>query len=85
MLWWWERRKANAEGAKDAEVSSGRFAEGQVFRGFMAAYLGWRLAIDFLKPQPRVDGMNWIQWACVAGLVALVVGELRRRREGHDA
>ncbi len=63
LLWWWQRRP---------------HAEGQVFRGFMAAYLGWRLAIDFLKPQPVVDGMNWIQWACVIGLMALGVGEWSR-------
>jgi prolipoprotein diacylglyceryltransferase len=65
-LWRWERRP---------------HVEGQVFRGFMAGYLGWRLAIDFLKPQPVVDGMNWIQWACVVGLVALGVGEWRRRKQ----
>jgi prolipoprotein diacylglyceryltransferase len=45
--------------------------EGQIFRAFLAAYLLWRLAIDFLKPQPTMHGMNWIQWACIAGLVAL--------------
>jgi phosphatidylglycerol:prolipoprotein diacylglycerol transferase len=56
-------------------------AEGQVFRAFMAAYLVWRLLEDFLKPQPLVAGMNWIQWACVAGLAALAVGEWRRRME----
>jgi phosphatidylglycerol---prolipoprotein diacylglyceryl transferase len=55
--------------------------EGQVFRGFMAAYLVWRLVIDFLKPQPLVAGMNWIQWACVAGLVWLGLSEVLRRRE----
>ncbi len=55
--------------------------EGQVFRLFLAAYLGWRLVVDFIKPQPMVAGMNWIQWACVAGLVVLVVAEGRRRRE----
>jgi len=66
VLWRWQNRP---------------HAEGQVFRGFMAAYLGWRLAIDYLKPQPLVAGMNWIQWACVAGLVVLGIGEWRRRRE----
>ncbi len=64
-LWRWQRRP---------------HVEGQVFRGFLAAYLGWRLVEDFLKPQPVVAGMNWIQWACVVGLVALAVGEWRRRR-----
>ncbi len=54
-------------------------AEGQIFRAFLAAYLTWRLLEDFLKPQPLVAGMNWIQWACVAGLIALAVAELRKR------
>jgi len=52
---------------------------GCIFRAFMAAYLTWRLLIDFLKPQPLVDGMNLIQWACVAGLAALPIGELSGR------
>ena len=54
--------------------------EGAVFRAFMVAYLGWRLGIDFLKPQPLVYRLNVIQWACVAGLVVLAVSELRERR-----
>jgi phosphatidylglycerol:prolipoprotein diacylglycerol transferase len=49
--------------------------DGEVFRGFMAAYLAWRLVEDFLKPQPTVIGMNWIQWACVAGLCWLAASE----------
>lgn len=57
---------------------------GAIFRWFMAAYLGWRLGIDFLKPQPLVDGLNVIQWACVAGLVALAAGEVWNRREARD-
>jgi phosphatidylglycerol:prolipoprotein diacylglycerol transferase len=68
MAWWlwrWQQRP---------------HAQGQVFRGFMATYLGWRLLEDFLKPQPMVAGMNWIQWACVVGLVWLGVSELLRRR-----
>ena len=51
-------------------------APGILFRAFLAAYLGWRLGIDFLKPQPHVAGMDVIQWACVAGLIALGVSEL---------
>jgi prolipoprotein diacylglyceryltransferase len=50
---------------------------GILFRVFMAAYLAWRLAIDFLKPQPHVAGLNMIQWACIAGLIALAADELR--------
>ena len=55
--------------------------QGQIFRTFLAAYLGWRLLIDFIKPQPMVAGMNVIQWACVAGLTMLGLSELWRRRE----
>lgn len=47
--------------------------EGARFRIFMAGYLAWRLAIDFIKPQPLVGGLNVIQWACVAGLCVLAV------------
>ena len=47
--------------------------EGALFRGFMFGYLGWRFLIDFLKPQPLVDGLNWIQWACVVGMLWIVV------------
>ena len=54
---------------------------GVIFRAFMAAYLGWRLLIDFLKPQPLMHGLNMIQWACVAGLIALAAGEWRTQRE----
>ena len=45
--------------------------EGATFRLFMASYLAWRLAVDFIKPQPVVHGMSVIQWSCVAGLIAL--------------
>jgi prolipoprotein diacylglyceryltransferase len=71
VLWKWQQRP---------------HAEGSIFRGFLAAYLLWRLVIDFLKPQPLIAGMNAIQWACVAGLLALAVGEFWRRREkvSHD-
>jgi phosphatidylglycerol---prolipoprotein diacylglyceryl transferase len=54
---------------------------GIIFRAFMAAYLGWRLLIDFIKPQPLVHGLNVIQWACIAGLLALTIGELLSQRE----
>jgi len=56
VLWRWQKRP---------------HAEGQIFRGFLAAYFAWRLLIDFIKPQPHIAGMNVIQWACVAGLVTL--------------
>jgi prolipoprotein diacylglyceryltransferase len=50
--------------------------EGLTFRLFMAAYLLWRLLIDFIKPQPLFHGLNVIQWACLAGLVVLALSEL---------
>jgi phosphatidylglycerol---prolipoprotein diacylglyceryl transferase len=51
--------------------------EGAAFRLFLAAYLGWRLLIDFIKPQPLHYGLNLIQWACVAGLLALLPDVMR--------
>jgi phosphatidylglycerol---prolipoprotein diacylglyceryl transferase len=46
--------------------------EGAAFRLFLVAYLSWRLVIDFLKPQPLIYGLNLIQWACIAGIVAFL-------------
>ncbi|MGA7258329.1 MAG: prolipoprotein diacylglyceryl transferase family protein [Terracidiphilus sp.] len=54
--------------------------EGARFRIFLGAYLAWRLAIDFLKPQPLVAGLNLIQWACAAGLAVLGALYLNDRR-----
>lgn len=48
--------------------------KGAIFRFFLAAYLSWRLAIDFIKPQPHHYGLNLIQWACIGGLFALTPG-----------
>lgn len=56
---------------------------GALFRIFLAAYLAWRLCIDFIKPQPHIAGMNVIQWACVAGLLALTAGEKLRREAAN--
>lgn len=56
---------------------------GARFRIFLGGYLAWRFAIDFLKPQPSIDGLNLIQWACVAGIVALVVDGVRGRSQWH--
>jgi prolipoprotein diacylglyceryltransferase len=45
------------------------YPRGDLFKAFMAAYLGWRLAIDFLKPaHVTLLGMTPIQLACLAGL-----------------
>ena len=55
-----------------------RHPQGATFRLFLAAYLTWRLLIDFIKPQPLFYGLNLIQWACVAGLLALLPDLMRR-------
>jgi prolipoprotein diacylglyceryltransferase len=46
--------------------------EGARFRLFFASYLAWRTAIDFLKPEPQIHGLNLIQWPCLAGVLLLV-------------
>jgi prolipoprotein diacylglyceryltransferase len=61
-----------------------KLPEGARFRLFLGSYLAWRVAIDFLKPQPLVAGMNLIQWACLAGIVVLVVDGVRMREELHE-
>lgn len=62
--------------------------EGARFRVFLAGYLAWRVAIDFLKPQPLAAGLNVIQWACVAGLAAMALLRLREAvtatKEAHE-
>jgi prolipoprotein diacylglyceryltransferase len=59
--------------------------EGARFRIFLGSYLAWRVAIDFLKPQPLVYGLNLIQWCCLAGLLALACDWLAKPKEGHEA
>jgi phosphatidylglycerol---prolipoprotein diacylglyceryl transferase len=44
---------------------------GDAFKGFLALYLAFRFAVDFLKPEPRFYlGLSGIQVACVGGLLA---------------
>jgi prolipoprotein diacylglyceryltransferase len=62
-----------------------RLPEGARFRIFLGSYLAWRVAIDFMKPQPLVAGMNVIQWAALAGIVLLILDDLIGRRERHNA
>ena len=62
-----------------------KLAEGMRFRIFLAGYLGWRLVIDFFKPQPLIAGMNLIQWACIAGLLVLAAGALATGKDAHEA
>jgi len=42
------------------------------------------VAIDFLKPQPLIGGMNLIQWSCVAGILLLVLDEVRLGKGMHE-
>ncbi len=43
--------------------------EGDLYRVFLFGYMFWRLAIDFLKPEPRLAGLTAIQWCCAAAMV----------------
>ena len=55
---------------------------GDAFKAFMASYLAFRLAIEFLKPRGAlVAGLSAIQWACVGGLVYYAWWFLARRSE----
>ncbi len=43
---------------------------GDIFKFFMIAYLGWRLLVDFIKPiEPILMGLSAIQIACVIFLI----------------
>lgn len=57
-------------------VSRRPHTQGVLFRIFLVGYLAWRFAIDFIKPQPFLHGLNAIQWACVGGLVLCLLGTL---------
>lgn len=58
--------------------------EGDVYRAFVVSYLGWRVAIDFLKPGVPVLGLTSLQWASMAGIIAYRrdVLHLFARKEG---
>jgi phosphatidylglycerol---prolipoprotein diacylglyceryl transferase len=46
------------------------FKSGDAFKGFMVAYMAFRLVCDFIKPYPRIFlGLGGIQWACVLVLL----------------
>ncbi|MGI4875387.1 MAG: prolipoprotein diacylglyceryl transferase family protein [Janthinobacterium lividum] len=56
-------------GALWALAHSRPLPDGRRFELFLAAYLLFRLLVEFLKPQPATWlGFTAIQWACVAGL-----------------
>ena len=61
-----------------------KLPEGARFRIFLGSYLAWRVAIDFLKPQPLIHGLNLIQWSCLAGILVLIVDEMRAWKGKHE-
>ena len=55
--------------------------EGDLFLAFVAVYLGFRFAIEFLKPRPDLWlGLSAIQLASAAGIVAAAAVHASRRR-----
>jgi prolipoprotein diacylglyceryltransferase len=69
LAWWLARLRRTA-------------APGDAFLVLMAAYLAFRLAVDFLKPGvPLLAGLTAIQCAAIAGLAACAL-VWRRRHEG---
>jgi len=56
------------------------WTEGELFRLFMLAYLGFRFAIEFIKPRfTGYMGLSAIQWACAAGALLCGVALWRLR------
>jgi phosphatidylglycerol---prolipoprotein diacylglyceryl transferase len=53
------------------------------FKWFLAGYLMWRVAIDFLKPVPApyplgLSGLQWLSLVFLAGYLPVVVAQTRR-------
>lgn len=61
-----------------------RLRDGARFRIFMGCYLGWRLVIDFWKPQPLIGGLNLIQWSCLAAILCLIFEGIATRRRSRE-
>ncbi len=65
--------------------------EGDLFKIYMIAYLGFRLLIDFIKPEFRpILGLSAVQIACLGGLVyyakdSVRLGRILGRRLGQIA
>ena len=54
--------------------------EGALFRGFLLAYMAFRLGADFLKPGVPLAGLTAIQWTCVAVWLHYGIGSWLARR-----
>jgi phosphatidylglycerol:prolipoprotein diacylglycerol transferase len=52
---------------------------GDIFKYFMMAYLGWRVAIGYLQPEHRLLGLSAIQFAALATVVFYIVWFVRHR------
>jgi prolipoprotein diacylglyceryltransferase len=52
---------------------------GDLFKAFMIGYLGWRLAVGFIQPEPPFAGLSAIQWVCAATLAYYASFIWRRR------
>jgi prolipoprotein diacylglyceryltransferase len=53
------------------------------FKWFLAVYLAWRVAIDFLKPVPvayplGLSGLQWLAIGFLAGYLPIVIAQTRR-------
>ena len=68
-------------------------AQGDLFRGFVAAYFAWRLVVDFWKHADcRWLGLSAIQWVTVLGSrfspptcgAGSPAGDMRKWRATHD-
>jgi phosphatidylglycerol---prolipoprotein diacylglyceryl transferase len=60
--------------------------EGDLFKIYMIAYLGFRFLIDFIKPEFRpILGLSAVQMACLGGLVYYAKDALRLGRVGGRA
>lgn len=59
-------------------VAHRKHVNGDVFKMFMCAYMGWRFAVEFIKDRdPILLGVTAIQWSCV-GVLAFYVPDIRR-------
>jgi phosphatidylglycerol:prolipoprotein diacylglycerol transferase len=57
---------------------------GDVFKAFMVGYMGFRLLVDFLKPEATLAGLSSIQWAAALMLVYYAPDVWRWMKADHD-
>ena len=61
------------------------WVDGEVFRLFMLGYLGFRFAVEFIKPRyTGYLGLSAIQWACAAGAGVCIAALWRLRLGRHE-